>query len=328
MGRITLFLIACAVAFVSALGSVAHAQQADYPTRPIKLVVPYPAGGPADFVGRTLADSLRKTLKQPVVIENKSGATGVIGSDSVAKSQPDGYTLLLGLMGPLSIAPVVLPTIPYDPLRDFEPVRLVATMPEILVANPKRSWTSLAELIAEAKKNPGRLTIASAGVGSLPHLAAEQLKRETGIDMLHVPYRGAAPAVTDILGGQVDVMFADGPAVLPQIQGGLLNAVVVTADERLPVLPGVQTAKEAGFTEVRAENWYGVLVPRGTSPQIVDRLQRAVADGVTDPDVQQAFAKLGVYGVRSSDPDTFRAFLKVSLEKWGGLAKAVGAKIE
>ena len=234
-----------AASLVALTTSTSKAQS--YPTKTIKIVVPYPAGGPTDLVGRTLADALTKALKRTVIVENKVGAGGTIGSDSVVKSAPDGYTLLLGLMGPMSIAPKISPNLPYDPLKDLAPIRLVAIMPEVLVARPTLGLKTLRDVVTYGKANPGKLTIASAGNGSLPHLAAELLKRETGIDALHVPYRGAAPAVNDLLGGQVDLMFGDGPVVLPQILGNLLTPVVLATDKRLPVLPDVPTSIEAGF---------------------------------------------------------------------------------
>jgi tripartite-type tricarboxylate transporter receptor subunit TctC len=296
-----------------------------YPTKTIKIVVPYPAGGPTDLVGRTVADGLTKALKRTVVVENKAGAGGTIGTDSVVKSAPDGYTLLLGLMGPMSIAPKITPKLPYDPLKDLAPIRLVALMPEVLVARPKLGLNSLAEVVAYGKAHPGKLTIASAGNGTLPHLAAELLKREAGIDALHVPYRGASPAVNDLLGGQVDLMFADGPVVLPQILGKLLVPVVVATDKRIPVLPDVPTSIEAGFPSVRSENWYGVLAPKGTPRPIIDALDKAIAAAMADPKLDESFTKLGVTIVKDGTPDTFGAFLVTQLNKWGGLAKDVGA---
>jgi tripartite-type tricarboxylate transporter receptor subunit TctC len=305
-----------------------YGEPAAYPSRPIKLVVPYPAGGPTDFVGRTLADMLQKALKQSIVVENKSGAAGTIGSDSVAKSAPDGYTLLLGLTGPISIAPKISPELPYSPLKDFAPVRLVAMMPEILVARPTLGLRTLPELVAYGKANPGKLTIASAGTGSLPHLAAELFKHETGVDALHVPYRGASPAVNDLVGGQVDLMFGDGPIVLPQILGHLLIPVVVAADRRIVILPNVQTSKEAGFPTLQAENWYGLLAPKGTPRPIVDTLDHAIAAALTDPKVEASFAMVAVYVVKDGTPETFKEFLAAQIDQWGGLAKKVDAKIE
>ncbi len=299
-----------------------------YPAKTIKIVVPYPAGGPTDLVGRTLADALTKALKQTVIVENKAGAGGTIGSDSVVKSQPDGYTLLLGLMGPISIAPKISPNLPYDPLRDLEPIRLVALMPEVLVARSKLGLKTLGDVVAYGKANPGKLTIASAGSGSLPHLAAELLKRETGIDALHVPYRGAVPAVNDLLAGQVDLMFADGPVVLPQILGNLLVPVVLASDKRLPVLPDVPTSIEAGFPAIRSENWYGVLAPKGTPRPIIDALDKAVAAAMTEPKIEEIFSKQGVYVVREGTPERFGAFLAAQLDKWGGLAKDVGVRVD
>jgi len=322
----TVLALAFAASLVALTTAVGQAQT--YPTKTIKIVVPYPAGGPTDLVGRTLAEALTKALKKTVIVENKVGAGGTIGSDSVVKSAPDGYTLLLGLMGPMSIAPKIAPNLPYDPQKDLAPIRLVALMPEVLVARPTLGLKTLGDVVAYGKANPGKLTIASAGNGSLPHLAAELLKRETGIDALHVPYRGAAPAVNDLLGGQVDLMFGDGPVVLPQILGNLLVPVVMATDKRLPALPDVPTSIEAGFPTVRSENWYGVLAPKGTPRPIIEALDQAIAAAMSEPKVEESFTKLGVYIVREGTPETFGTFLAAQLEKWGSLAKDVGAKVE
>ena len=319
-----------ALAFAASLVALTTAagQAQTYPTKTIKIVVPYPAGGPTDLVGRTLAEALTKALKKTVIVENKVGAGGTIGSDSVVKSAPDGYTLLLGLMGPMSIAPKIAPNLPYDPQKDLAPIRLVALMPEVLVARPTLGLKTLGDVVAYGKANPGKLTIASAGNGSLPHLAAELLKRETGIDALHVPYRGAAPAVNDLLGGQVDLMFGDGPVVLPQILGNLLVPVVMATDKRLPALPDVPTSIEAGFPTVRSENWYGVLAPKGTPRPIIEALDQVIAAAMSEPKVEESFTKLGVYIVKEGTPETFGTFLAAQLDKWGSLAKDVGAKVE
>ena len=322
----TVLALAFAASLVALTTAVGQAQT--YPTKTIKIVVPYPAGGPTDLVGRTLAEALTKALKKPVIVENKVGAGGTIGSDSVVKSAPDGYTLLLGLMGPMSIAPKIAPNLPYDPQKDLAPIRLVALMPEVLVARPTLGLKTLGDVVAYGKANPGKLTIASAGNGSLPHLAAELLKRETGIDALHVPYRGAAPAVNDLLGGQVDLMFGDGPVVLPQILGNLLVPVVMATDKRLPALPDVPTSIEAGFPTVRSENWYGVLAPKGTPRPIIEALDQAIAAAMSEPKVEESFTKLGVYIVKDGTPETFGTFLAAQLDKWGSLAKDVGAKVE
>ena len=308
-----------ALAFAASLVALTTAagQAQTYPTKTIKIVVPYPAGGPTDLVGRTLAEALTKALKKTVIVENKVGAGGTIGSDSVVKSAPDGYTLLLGLMGPMSIAPKIAPNLPYDPQKDLAPIRLVALMPEVLVARPTLGLKTLGDVVAYGKANPGKLTIASAGNGSLPHLAAELLKRETGIDALHVPYRGAAPAVNDLLGGQVDLMFGDGPVVLPQILGNLLVPVVMATDKRLPALPDVPTSIEAGFPTVRSENWYGVLAPKGTPRPIIEALDQAIAAAMSEPKVEESFTKLGVYIVKEGTPETLRHVPRSSARQMG-----------
>jgi tripartite-type tricarboxylate transporter receptor subunit TctC len=322
--------VALAFGFAASLVAltITPGQTQTYPNKTIKIVVPYPAGGPTDLVGRTLADALTKALKKTVIVENKVGASGTIGSDSVVKSAPDGYTLLLGLMGPMSIAPKIASNLPYDPLKDLAPIRLVAIMPEVLVARPTLGLKTLGDVVTYGKANPGKLTIASAGNGSLPHLAAELLKRETGIDALHVPYRGAAPAVNDLLGGQVDLMFGDGPVVLPQILGNLLVPVVMATDKRLPVLPNVPTSIEAGFPTVRSENWYGVLVPTGTPRTIIEALDQAIAAAMAEPKIEDMFSKQGVYIVKDGTPETFGTFLATQLNKWGSLAKDIGARMD
>ncbi len=304
------------------------AQGDEYPSRTIKIVVPYPAGGPTDLIGRTLAQGLQDTLKQSVIVENKTGAGGTIGSDYAAKASSDGYTLLLGLMGPISIAPKVATDLPYDPLKDLAPIRLVAIMPEVLVARPSLGLHTLGEIVAYAQAHPAKLTIASAGNGSLPHLAAELLKREAGINILHVPYRGAAPAVNDLIGGQVDLMFGDGPVVLPLISSKMLTPVVVATDKRLPALPEVPTTAEAGFPTIRSENWYGVLAPKATPAPIIATIDHAAAKALAVPKIEETFSKLGVYIVKDGTPDSFAKFLATQLDKWGTLAKDVGVTMD
>jgi tripartite-type tricarboxylate transporter receptor subunit TctC len=324
--RLSRILLALGVAVLVSIDAQAQAQ--DYPARTIKIVVPYPAGGPTDLVGRTAAEALSKALKQSVVVENKAGAGGTIGSDSVVKAAPDGYTFLLGLMGPMSIAPKIARNLPYDPLKDLAPVRLVAIMPEILVARPSLGLRTLADVVAYAKANPAKLTIASAGNGSLPHLAAELLKRETGITAVHVPYRGAAPAVNDMLGDHVDLMFGDGPVVLPQIAAKLLTPIVLASGKRMSVLPDLATSAEQGFPSVRSENWYGVLAPKGTPRAIVDTIDKALASSLADAKIVENFSNLGVSIVNEGTPETFAIFLAAQLENWGGLAKEAGVKME
>ena len=304
------------------------AQAEEYPSRTIKIVVPYPAGGPTDLIGRAVADALQKALAQSVIVENKPGAGGTIGTDSVAKSNPDGYTLLLGLMGPISIAPKIATHLPYDPQKDLMPVRLVATMPEILVARPSLGLQTLAAVVSYAKAHPGKLTIASAGNGSLPHLAAELLKREANIDVLHVPYRGAAPAANDLIGGQVDLMFGDGPIVLPLIESKKLTPIIVASEKRLPVIPDVPTSAESGFASIMSDNWYGVFVPKGTPQPILDKIDQATAKGLLNPRLEETFTKLGVYIAKDGTPDSFGKFLDAQHKNWGTLAKDVGVKID
>jgi tripartite-type tricarboxylate transporter receptor subunit TctC len=299
-----------------------------YPTRPIRLVVPFPAGGPADFFGRSLANTLHQRLGQPIVIDNRSGGGGIVGTDNVAKSAPDGYSLLLASPGSIVIEPAITNQMPYDTFRDLAPIALVVSVPEAVVVIPKLGVKTLAAFVAYAKAHPAQTNMASTGSGSMPHLAGELLKHEAGIEALHVPYRGAAPAVNDLLAGQVDWMFADLPILIPHIKSGALIALALGSAERAASLPDLPTTAEAGYPKVLADNWYGLFAPAATPPEIRHTLNAATNAALQDPELQAVLAKQGAVAAKGMTEDAFTAFVKAEGVKWGGLAVAVGAKIE
>ena len=298
-----------------------------YPSKPVRLVVPFPPGGPVDIVARPLAAKLATVLGQPVVIDNRSGAGGVVGIDHVAKSAGDGYTLLLTPPGGLIVAPFLLATPPYDPFKDLVAVSEVVTVPAVIAANPKVGARTLPELVAYAKANPGKVNFASSGSATMAHLAGELLKRDAGIDIVHVPYRGAAPGVQALLAGDVQIRVSDVPTVLPHIKAGKLVAIAVSSKQRVPALPGVPTTAEAGMPTLVAENWYGLLAPAGTPRDVVAKIQQAVATALKAPDLQEQLAAQGAEPVGST-PGEFATYMRAESAKWGTLAKAVGAKIE
>jgi len=302
--------------------ALAHAQA--YPSKPIRLVVTFPPGGPADIIGRTLASKMGSILGQQVIVENKGGAGGVIGVENVAKSPPDGYSLVLGSAGATAVAPTIT-KLPYDVEKDLVPLTQVVSVPEVVVAIPKLGVKTLPELIAYAKANPGKVTFASSGNAGMPHLAGELLKREAGIDIIHIPYRGAAPAVNDLLGGQVDIMFADIPILLPHINSGKLVALALGSERRAPSLPNLPTTGEAGLPRVLANNWYGLFVTGGTSKEITAKLTQAAIAALKSDDVREALAKHGAIAVGGT-PEEFNAFLRAERAKWGTVAKAAGIK--
>jgi len=314
-------LAAAAVALLA--GTTAQAQ--DYPTRPIKVIVAFPAGGPTNFVGRLLADKMKDFLGQPVIIENKAGANGAIGADFVAKSAPDGYTLFLTTSGAVTITPNLRKDTPYDTLRDFAPISRVVNVNEVLAVRPELGVKSAADLVAMAKAKPGTLAFASTGVGSPPHLTLELFQAAAGVKFLHIPYRGAAPAITDLLGGQVIAMFADAPILLPQIRAGKLKALAVAAAQRNPVLPGVPTLIEQGYADTVADNWYGLLAPAKTPPAIIARLNRALRAALADPDVHQKLVNVGAVPSPST-PEEFAQFLREELARWGKVIREKGIK--
>ena len=312
-------ILICALAALAAGG----VQAQSYPTRPVKLVVGFPAGGPADIFGRIFAQGLGERLGQPVIVENKSGQGGVMGIDSVAKAAPDGYTLGFNNQGSVAFAPFALSNMPYNPQKDLAMITTVVKVPEVVVVNPSLPVKSLAELIAYAKKNPGKVNFGSAGAGGITHLACELLKVEAGIDILHVPYKGAAPAVNDLLGGQVNMGIFDVPVVLSHIQSGKFKALAVTSAKRAPPLPDVPTTPELGFPKVISDNWYGLVAAAATPPAVLKRIHSAAVEALRSPAVVQQFAKVSGTAAPST-PEEYSAFVSEEQAKWGAIIKAIG----
>ncbi|MBX9774550.1 MAG: tripartite tricarboxylate transporter substrate binding protein [Xanthobacteraceae bacterium] len=307
---------------VVALSPVAASAQ-EFPSKPIRLVVPFPPGGPNDLIARVVGHKLQEILKQQVVIDNRGGAGGVLGTDVVAKAAPDGHTIAISSAGALAISISMQEKLPYDTLKHLKPVTLVATVPELLVAATSLPANDLKELVALARAKPGALNYASSGPGSMPHLAGELLKVAAKIDIVHVPYKGAAPAVNDLLGGQVQMAFFDLPVLLPQVEAGKLKAIAVGSRERAPSLKNVPTTAELGYPQVVAENWYGMVAPIGTPPAIVARLNQATVEALHDPGVKEKLSSQGLTLIGDT-PDEFTAYIRAEIEKWAKVAKAAG----
>ncbi|RAI44019.1 Bug family tripartite tricarboxylate transporter substrate binding protein [Rhodoplanes roseus] len=312
-----------AMCVLASAGLPARAQAPELPST-IRIVVPYPPGGPTDFFARVVANGLKDQLQKTVIVENRAGAGGVMGSSYVAKSPPDGGTLLLGLLGPLAIGPTIS-AMPFDPVKELAPIRLVASVTPVMIVSQKLGVTTVAELIAKAKAAPGKLNFASAGTGSLLHMLGELFSRETGISLQHVPYRGGAPAVTAVLSGEADMLFADAPVVMPHVESGGVRALAVTSPAREPALPDVPTFAEAGLPGMTSESWYGILAPAGTPPVLVARLEQAVTASLATPEVAANFARQGAR-VPDSTAAQFAAYLAAQVAKWGAIAREVDAK--
>jgi tripartite-type tricarboxylate transporter receptor subunit TctC len=314
-----------AVMLACVLASPALGQE--YPVRPIKIVVTFPAGGGADFVARAIAPKLSEALGQPVVIDNRAGANGGIGNEVVAKSAPDGYTLLLGAAGALTMAPHLYQKLPFDTFKDFEPVSMVGSSPFILTVNPSVPANSVRELTALAKAKPGTLNYGSSGTGGAPHLAGELYRSLAGVDIVHVPYKGLAPAITDLLGGQVQMLFADVGLVAPHIKAGKLKALAVTGRQRASAFPDLPTMIEAGVPGYTAGTWYGILAPAGTPPAIVKRLNSELVKLLATPEIKKQFALQGVEPA-GDRPDQFAALIRDDYDKWAKLIKEAKIKGE
>jgi len=304
------------------------AQAQDYPHKPIRIIVPYTAGGSSDFVARTVAAKLQENLKSPVVVENKPGGNAQIGCDYVAKSAPDGYTLLLAGMTTHAAAPALYKKLPYDTIKDFAPITNVIVSPLVVVVNPTVQAQTLKEFVALAKANPGKLNYGSAGVGNTLHLAGEVFRMTTGTDLVHVPYKGASQALGDLLGGSIQVMFDLPQTPLSNIQAGKLRALAVTSNERLALMPNVPTTAEAGFPGFAFGTWIGLVAPAGTPPAIVNRLYAEIVKAVVQPDVREAFAKLAMVVAPSASPDAYAKFMIVETERLAKVIKTAGIEPE
>jgi len=322
-----------AVALVAALVVPATAlAQGAWPSKPVRIVVPFAPGGTTDILARTIAPELSKAFGQSFVVENRGGAGGNIGAEVVAKSPNDGYTLLMGTVGTHGINKSLYSKLPYDPQKDFAPVTLVAGVPNVMVMSSKRAQelgvNSVADFIRVAKSQPGRLNMASSGNGTSIHLAGELFKSRTGIFMTHIPYRGSGPAMTDLLAGNMDVMFDNLPSAMPHIQAGNLKAFAVTSAVRSAALPDVPTVAEAGkLPGFEASSWFGLLAPAGTPPDIVSRVQQETAKALNTPAVKERLLAQGAIP-SGNTPAEFAALIDAEIKKWGAVVKASGAKVD
>jgi tripartite-type tricarboxylate transporter receptor subunit TctC len=298
----------------------------EFPARQIRLIVPFPPGGPNDIIARVIGQRMSEIAKQPVIIDNRGGQGGVLGTEALAKAAPDGYTIAISSAGALAISPT-MERVAYDPLKDLQAITLVAKVPEMLVVATDVPAKNMAELVALAKAQPGKLNFASSGPGSLPHLAGELLKLTAKIDIVHVPYRGAAPALNDLLGQQVQMVFLDLPILLPQIRSGGLRAIALGAPERAPTAKEVPTTTELGMPELQAENWYGMVAPAGTPAPIVERLNQIVTEAMADPTVKEKLAIQGATLVGDS-PAHFHAFMESEIARWAKVIKDAGVTTE
>ena len=300
------------------------AKAQDFPTKPIRLIVPFPAGGPNDIIARVVGQRMSEIIKQPLVIDNRGGQGGVLGTDMVAKAVADGYTIGIVSASSLVISPT-MDKVGYDVHKDFAPVTLVTTVPEMLVVASNVPAKNMAELVALAKAQPGKFNFASAGIGGLPHLAGELFKLTAKIDIVHVPYRGAAPAINDLLGQQVQMTFLDLPVILPQIKAGTLRGIALGGPARAPTAPDVPTTAEAGMPDLIIENWYGMIAPAGTPANIVATLNRATNEAMNDPQVQQRLAEQGLTLVGDT-PEHFRDFIAADIQRWAKVIKDAGVE--
>ena len=315
------------VAAIAALLFAALAASQDYPSRPIRLIVPFPPGGSTDILARALGDKLAQGLGQPVVIDNRPGAAGSIGAEAAARAAPDGHTLMMGHLGTLAVNPAIYKNLPYDPVKSFAPVSLMAIVPSVLVVNPSLPVTSAAELIAYAKAHPGKLAYGSAGNGSTSHLTTEYFKLVTGTDILHVPYKGVGPMLTDLVSGQLSMGLNGAPSVMQHVNSGRLRALAVTSLKRLEALPQVPTLDEAGVRGFDASGWYGVVAPAGTPQAIVQRLNEIVLNAVHAPDLKERLDGLAFEPTAQPLRQT-ADYVKAEVAKWGRIVKETGAKVD
>jgi len=320
----TLMRLMCVIC-VLAWPAVAMTQ--DFPNRSVKFIVPFPAGGPADTISRILTEKMATVLGQAIVIESRSGAGGLTGIAAVAKAEPDGYTIAIAPASGLAMNVNLRENMPFHPLKDLALITQIVSVPEILVVNEDVPVKNLAEFVVLAKSEPGKLTFASTGPGGMPHLAMELLKLTAQIDLVHVPYTGAAPAVNDLLGGHVQVMFADVPVLLGSIQSGRLRALAIGSRVRIANLPAVPTTAELGMPQVEADNWYGLVAPIATPPAIIAKIHSAAVEALHAPEVKDKLAAVSAIAVGNPSPE-FASYVKNEIERWGKVIAATGIRIK
>jgi tripartite-type tricarboxylate transporter receptor subunit TctC len=321
------FLAGAAAIGLNAIAAGAASAQA-YPNRPVKIVIPFAPGGPTEFILRLVADRLTGMLGQAFVIENRpGGAGGTIGAKSVAIAEPDGYTLLFSSPGPLVTAAAVYKNLDYDPIKSFMPIAMVIYAPQMLVVHPAVPANSIQELVSYAKSNPGKISFASSGFGTQPHMLGEMLKLMADINIQHVPYRGAGQSVTDTIAGQVQMIFETTAILLPHVQGGRLRALAVATEARSPLLPGVPTTAESGYAKLNASFWSGLLAPTGTPPAIVEKLNLAVNEILRSKEAQEGLARLGAEA-KIGPPQDFAAFIGKEAPRWAAIANETGIKVD
>ena len=322
MKRRSVLLLAASLA-----GSRSFAKEAAYPDRTVRLVVPYPPGGSADLVGRMVAEKMSLSMGQPVIVDNRGGASGAIGSDFVARAPADGYTLLMALSDTHAINPAVMSHLPYDAVRDFARISLLATQPMLLVVGQHMGANTLAEFVAAAKRKPGSVTFASNGKGGLQHLSMELFGRSAGIEMLHVPYKGTAPALTDVMGGQVDSVMISLQGAGGNLGAGGLKAIAAASEKRLAVAPTIPTFAESGYPQIIVWQWYGLMAPRGTPEAVIELVNKHARAAMATQDVASRLRAAGTEP-GSSSPEAFRQFQLAELQKWSRVAKSVGVRLD
>jgi len=315
------------LAFIAALATTAALAQGDYPNKPIKLIVPFPPAGGTDTLSRAIAQSITNDTKWTIVVENRPGAGGNIGLDAAAKSPPDGYTLAMGQTANLAVNPALYSSLPFDPLKDFAPIALLSSQPLIVVVSATSPYKSLKDLVDAAKKNPGKVNMASAGNGTIGHIGGEIFQRRAGIKMTHVPYKGAGQAVTDLMGGSVDTIFGNTQSVGGLVAGGRLRPLAVTSPKRLAAFPDVPTVAESGYPGFEAATWSGLVAPAGTPKPIIDKLNAAANKALATTEMKTRLAEEGSTPLGGT-PQQFADYIKSENAKWGAAVRDAGIKLD
>jgi tripartite-type tricarboxylate transporter receptor subunit TctC len=310
------------------LMTVPQAQAVDYPTRPIKLVVPYPAGGPTDVLGRLVGEYLGRDLKQAVVVENKAGAQGAIGAEAAARSEPDGYTLFVTAASIFVLNPMLYKKLPYDPVKDFRMLALITDLPVVMEVHPSIPAKTVAEFVAYAKQNPGKLNFGSAGTGGTTHLAGEMFRQMAGVDIVHVPYKGAGPALTDLLSGNIQLMFDSVGTALPPVKSGMLRALGVSSSQRVPDLPDVPTIAESGYPDYAVSVWYGVAVPARLPDEIAQKITASLDRALTDEGFRASLTKIGFPPLRPRSQAEIDKFIDDDRARWAAVIKSLNISLD